>query len=129
MSDSSQLSLAWQKAQVVGNVAAGLLIPFVILLAGAWLTHQQGMIMDERQNSDRVAQLLQHLGSTQPRERILAIQALRYHQTAHALSDQVAGAIIAVAASDDVNVAAAATAALGPDQKSEIERQRVLLEL
>jgi hypothetical protein len=129
MSDSSQLSLRWQKAQIIGNFSGGLLIPIVILIAGAWLTHQQGMIADERQNSDRVAQLLQHLGSIQPRERILAIEALRYHQTAHALPDQIVGALIAVAASDDVTVAAAASAVLGADKKSEIERKRVLLEL
>lgn len=129
MSNSSQLSVKWQKAEVVGKVTAGLLIPLVILIAGGWFSCQQERTADERRNSDRVAQLLKHLASGQPRERILAIQALRYHQTVHDLPEEIVAALFTVAASDDVEVAAAAIAALGPDKKAEIERQRLLLEL
>lgn len=129
MSNDSQLSVKWQKAEVVGKILAGLLVPLVILIAGGWLSYQQEKTADKLRNSDRVAQLLEYLASDLSRERILAVQVLRYHQATHNLPKELVGSLVTVAATDDVEVAALATAALGPEWTAEIERHRLLSEL
>ena len=83
MSENRSLPDRWLKAEIVGKISAGLLIPIVILIAGTWFTRQQEDVADARMNSDRVAQLLTHLASENPQERILAVQALSYHQATH----------------------------------------------
>jgi len=129
MSESSSLPDRWLKAEIVGKISAGLLIPIVILIAGAWFTRQQEEVADARRNSDRVAQLLTHLASEEPQERILAIQALSYHQAIHDMPPEIVESLVTTAATDDVNVAAAAITVLGTEKQPEIERQRLLLEL
>jgi len=119
----------WQKAEIIGKVAAGLLIPVVILVAGNRLGVQQANAADAQRNSDRVASLLGHLASENPRERILAIQALRYHRDTHDLPEEIVTALVTVAATDNADVAAAATAALGAGLQPQVDRQRLLLEL
>ena len=129
MSESNSLPDKWLKAEIVGKVSAGLLIPLVILIAGSWLTSQQEKVADARMNSDRVAQLLTHLASEDPQERILAVQTLQYHQATHDMPPEIVESLVTVAATDDVEVAAAAIAVLGKEKQPEIERKRLLLEL
>jgi len=119
----------WQKAEIVAKIAAALLVPVVILVAGHTLAAQQARTADALQNSDRVADLLGHLASQNPQERILAIQALRFHRDAHAIPEEIVASLLTVAATDNVDVAAAAAAALGTGVQAEIEKQRLLLEL
>jgi hypothetical protein len=129
MGEHSSLPSRWQKAEVLGTVFGGLLIPVVILVAGHQLAEQQAHAADARRNSDRVAELLSHLASANPHERVLAIQALRYHHDTHELPEQIVASLVTVAATDSAEVGAAAVAALGSSMQPEIERNRLVLEL
>jgi hypothetical protein len=128
-SPPDSLPPSWRKTEVIAKIAEALLIPVVILVAGHWFTVQQADAADARRNSDRVAELLSHLASTHPQERILAIQALRFHQDAHDLPDEIVASLVTVAATDDAQVGAAAVAALGTARQTKIEQQRLVLQL
>lgn len=123
-----ELSVGWKKTEVVGRVMAGLLIPVMILVAGWWFADRQEKAADALRNSDRIARLLAHLASDSTRERILAVEILRYHQETHDVPAEIVEALVTVAATDDVEVASAAMVALGPERKKEIQRRQLLLE-
>jgi len=76
----TELGVGWKKSEVVVRILGSLLVPIVILVAGHWLTVQQAEAAEVKQNADRAAELLGHLASVKPNERILAIEVIDRQQ-------------------------------------------------
>ncbi len=125
--------------QAIVNIVGIILIPLAILLVGQWFTHQRAksdaeerkrreQFTAEQRDADRVALLLRHLSSENPRERILAIYLIGHLRDTNRFPEDLMKTMTFVAFSDRPDIAAAAQMAVGISV-DEIPSEVVLNEL
>jgi len=107
----------WSKAEVIfGAVGAlgSVAIPIMLFVVGNRITARQEADSAAQLQADRVERMLGHLASTNPDERRLAVNVVRYFSgTAQAFPEDLIPLLIEVASADPrEDVAATATGAL-----------------
>jgi carboxypeptidase family protein len=131
----------WVKLDIIAKAIAGILLPIIILIVGNLLTTQQQKANEARlqqqkeadrarldqqreadqaqHNADRVSVYLNHLASTNPNERKLALQAMAYLADNNQFPKELVGAVIASLDDKDKEVASVGTETLTQAAKSD----------
>jgi hypothetical protein len=131
----------WSKLDIITKAVAGILLPVIILIVGHWLTVQQQKANEARlqqqkeadqatrdqqreaeqaqRNADRISTYLNHLASTNPKERKLALQVMSYLADNNQFPKELVGAVIASLDDKDKEVARLSAETLTQAAKSD----------
>jgi hypothetical protein len=124
----------WSKLEVVAKAVGAIVVPIVVLLIGQGFNDNQRRLNDEqlviqrqaevnrlneqaaadvaRQQADRLTLLLSHLGSSDERQRLLAIKVAEHYAASKQLPEEIVPVLIGIAQTGKPQEAAAAVATL-----------------
>ena len=102
----------WQKLDILGRFAGAILLPIAIWFATTLYTSHQKEAELAQRNADRVASLLNHLASNNPKERKLSLEVLVYLSENNQMPDELLIPLMSTANDEDKDIASAGLAAL-----------------
>ena len=100
----------WDMLSVIGTLASGILIPGVLFFLGWQFNRKREQNASEERGADRIALLLKHLASENPRERLLAVKVAQHLSENNLLPSELIPALAAIAVTDDYSGSVASDA-------------------
>ncbi|HAW82134.1 MAG TPA: hypothetical protein DEO59_03285 [Balneola sp.] len=91
----------WDKLEIIGSLASGILIPFAIFLVGFLYNkrREKSELLDRE--SERISRYLQHLTSSNEKERLAALQIAKYLKNKKQLPNELISAIETLSITDE----------------------------